>query len=47
MVIIRLTCPECGRYEWIPLEDGFFRCSTCGLEIAPENMTAECVEVQT
>ena len=24
------VCPECGKFDWIPNEDGSFTCSACG-----------------
>ena len=32
------VCPECGKFDWIPNEDGSFTCSACGCFVYPCEM---------
>ena len=32
------ACPECGKFDWIPNEDGSFTCSACGCFVYPCEM---------
>lgn len=43
-VKIVLTCPYCGHDEFTTEESGSYRCTKCGKEEYPENMTAKTVQ---
>ena len=40
-VKITLTCPHCGHDEFVVKESGAYKCTRCGNEEYPENMTAK------
>ena len=42
-VKITLTCPNCGHDEFVVEKSGTYKCTRCGNEEYPENMTAKTV----